>query len=290
MRNKFLASQIYALMTVFLWATTYVFTKISLSFFSAAALGLIRCSVASLFLALLVFVTRLPPPGRNDVPWFLFSGLVGFTFYLIAFNTGSSLLNATTACVLISMSPIITALLARLAFGERLSGRQWFATGLAFCGVLILSLWNGEFSVSPGLAWMLTATLLISAHNIVQRALSRRFTALAITAYSYFAGTAFLLVFLPEASEQLRVAPPSQVALVCYLGIFPGSMAYFFWGKALSIAPKTSNVTNYMFLTPFLALVLDYAVTGAFPGTATFAGGSVILTGLLIFQSSRRSE
>jgi drug/metabolite transporter (DMT)-like permease len=277
-------------MTVFLWATTYVFTKISLSYFSAAALGLIRCSVASLFLVLVVLVTRLPPPGRNELPWFLFSGLAGFTFYLIAFNTGSLLLNATTACVVISTSPIVTALLARLVFRERLNGRQWFATGLAFCGVLILSLWDGAFSVSLGLAWMLAAAFLISVHNVVQRALSKRFSALAITAYSYFPGTLFLTVFLPEASEQLRVAPPLQVALVCYLGIFPGSMAYFFWGKALSIAPRTSNVTNYMFLTPFLALVLDYAVTGALPGTAALAGGSVILAGLLIFQFSRRNE
>jgi hypothetical protein len=31
MWNPFVASQIDALMTVFLWATTYVFTKISLS-------------------------------------------------------------------------------------------------------------------------------------------------------------------------------------------------------------------------------------------------------------------
>jgi drug/metabolite transporter (DMT)-like permease len=290
MWNPFVASQIYALMTVFLWATTYVFTKLSLSYFSAAALGLIRCSVASLFLVLVVLVTRLRPPGKNELPLFLFSGLAGFTFYLIAFNTGSSLLNATTACVVISTSPIITALLARLVFGERLSGRQWFATGLAFCGVLILSLWDGVFSVSPGLAWMLAAAFLISAHNIVQRALCKRFTALAITAYSYFIGTIFLMVFLPEASQQLRAAPPFHLALVCYLGIFPGSMAYFFWGKALSIAPKTSNVTNYMFLTPFLALVLDYAVTGALPGTATFSGGGIILTGLLIFQFSRKSE
>jgi drug/metabolite transporter (DMT)-like permease len=221
---------------------------------------------------------------------FLLSGIVGFTLYIIAVNTGSSSLNATTSCVVISTSPIISALLARFIFEERLNARQWFATGLAFCGILILSLWNGMFSISHGLAWMLAAAFLISGHNIIQRHLAQQFTALAITAYSYFFGTMFLMIFLPQAVEQLQVAPLSQVGLVCYLGIFQGGMGYYFWGKALIVAPKTSNVTNYMFLTPFLALVLDYVVTGVLPETATFIGGSVILAGLLIFQTSRKNE
>lgn len=290
MQKSFFASQAYAFLTVLLWSTAYVFTKVALQHFSASALGLLRCAVASLCLVAVVFAKRLPPPQRSYWPLFLLSGLAGFTLYIITFNIGSTMLNATTNCVIISTSPIITALLASALFKERLTARQWIATWLAFAGILAMSLLDGVFMVSEGLAWMLAAAVLISVYNILQRKLSRHFGALTITAYSFFPGTLFLLVFLPQALDQVRTAPAILVALVCFLGIFPSALAYLAWGKALALAPKTSSVANYMFLTPFLALILEYAVMGTLPGRGTFIGGALILAGLLIFMAAREKK
>ena len=55
------------------------------------------------------------------------------------------------------------------------------------------------------------------------------------------------------------------------------------WSRALAITPRTSLVTNYMFLTPFLALLLDYGVTGGLPDGATVAGGGIVLAALALF-------
>ena len=68
------------------------------------------------------------------------AGLSGFALYMLVFNKGSMLLNATTSCIIISTSPIITALLARIGFGEKPGARGWAATGLAFGGVYIMTL------------------------------------------------------------------------------------------------------------------------------------------------------
>lgn len=38
-----------------------------------------------------------------------------------------------------------------------------------------------------------------------------------------------------------------------------------------------------MFLTPFLALLLDYGVTGGLPDGATVAGGGIVLAALALF-------
>ncbi len=286
--NAFVRSQVYAFITVSLWSTAYVFTKIALQHFSAGSLGLLRCAVASLCLLLVVRVRGILPPQAALWPQFAASGLAGFTLYILTFNMGSSLLNATTSCIIISTSPIMTAILAHIAFGERLNRWARAATVLAFGGILIMFLWEGAFAVSGGLAWMLGAALLISIYNILQRNLSRQCGALQITAYSFLCGTLFLLFFSPEAVEQLRAAPWSGVLLVCFLGVFPSAAAYVLWTKALAIAPKTSGVANYMFLTPFLALLLEYVVTGAAPGPATFAGGGVILAALLLYSARGR--
>lgn len=290
MQRYFLLSQACAFATVLLWSSAYVFTKVALEQYSVAALALLRCAVAAICLGAALAVKRSPFPGLAALPRFCLAGAAGFALYTLAFNKGSASLNPTTSCIIIATSPIITALLAQLRFKERLSLRKWLAIALAFCGILLMTLWDGVFAVSEGMPWMLLAALLISIYNILQRSLSRRFTPLLVTAYSFFAGAALLMPFLPEAVRQLGAAPPGQAALVLFLGAGPSAAAYLLWTKALSIAPKTSSVSNYMFLTPFLALLLEYAVTGKLPGAATFAGGGVIIAGLLVFILADRKK
>lgn len=284
MQRSFLMSQLFAFITVLLWSSAYVFTKTALDQYSVASLAFLRCMVAAACLGAVLVVKKAPFPGIAALPRFFLSGAAGFALYILVFNKGSVSLNPTTSCIIISTSPIITAFLAQAWFGERLGSHGWCAIGLAFCGILIMTLWDGVFSISEGIAWMLSAALLISVYNILQRSLAKDFPPLLVTAYSFFAGTILLLPFLPEAAAQLGAAPPGQIALVVFLGACPSAAAYLFWARALSMAPKTSNVSNYMFLTPFLALLLEYAVTGHVPGPATFAGGGVIMASLLVFM------
>ncbi len=283
MRQRLLMSQIYAFLTVLLWSSAYVFTKVALAHYTVSALALLRCLIASLCLGGALAAKRAAFPGISSLPRFLVSGACGFGLYILIFNQGSMTLNPTTSCVIISISPILTALLARIRFGERLCFLRWLAIGLAFGGILVMTLWDGEFLISEGIAWMLAAALLISLYNIMQRSLTRQFEPLIVTAYSFFAGTLLLAPFLPEALEQISEARAGQVFLAVFLGAFPSAAAYLFWAKALSLAPSTGNVSNYMFLTPFLALLLEYLVTGGWPGAATFAGGGIIMLSLLVF-------
>jgi drug/metabolite transporter (DMT)-like permease len=89
-------------------------------------------------------------------------------------------------------------------------------------------------------------------------------------------------------SEQVLNAPPPGIWLVIFLGAGPSALAYLSWAKALSLAPNTSSISNYMFLTPFLALLLEYVVTKDLPGVATFVGGGIIMASLVIFLWASR--
>ena len=160
--NAFVQSQVCAFITVSLWSTAYVVTKLVLPHFSAGALGLLRCGAATLCLLPLVRAQGGPLPKKALWPQFAVSGLAGFALYILTFNIGSSLLNATTSCIIISTSPIMTAALAGVVFRERLNPWGRAATALAFGGILVMFLWDGTFTVSGGLVWMLGAALLIS--------------------------------------------------------------------------------------------------------------------------------
>lgn len=133
MNRNLLLSQFYDLLTVVMWSSAYVYTKIALLTFSASVLGLLRCGLATLCLmALLICHRQLAVNGRY-LPVFIFSGACGFTFYFLAFNTGSVSLNPTTASIIIALCPIISALLARVIFHEKLRLRQWMSNWLMEC-------------------------------------------------------------------------------------------------------------------------------------------------------------
>lgn len=290
MNREVLLSQFYAFLTVAIWSSAYVYTKVALLTFSATALDLLRCGVATLCLmTLLTFYRQLAVKWRH-IPVFMLSGASGFSLYFIAFNTGSLSLNPTTASIIIALYPIISALLALVVFKEKLRTSQWLATLTAFSAVLFISLQEGSLRISQGIIWMLGAAALLALYNVIQRRMNRQISALQMTAYSFLFGTVMLLGYAPDALRELHDAPSGAIALVIYLGLFPGAVAYITWGKALSLAENTGQVTNWMFLTPCLALLLEYVVTDSYPGKATLAGGTIILICLVCFLRKNKSH
>ncbi len=84
------------------------------------------------------------------------------------------------------------------------------------------------------------------------------------------------------------VAPAKQIFVIIYLGVFPSAIAYFLWGTALALAEKTSDVTNFMFVTPLLAVVMGFFIIGEVPSMGTFLGGAIIIAGLILFNLKGR--
>ena len=74
------------------------------------------------------------------------------------------------------------------------------------------------------------------------------------------------------------------------LGVFSSAVAYVSWAKAFSIAPNTSSVSNYMFVTPFLATLLGFFISGELPTGRTLLGGAIILSGMFFFQRLRKKD
>lgn len=285
-RRSLLLSQICAFLTVLFWSSAYVFTKTALEYYSFTALAVLRCFIASSCLAAVLALTQPQNMFRvplSAIPVLLASGAAGFAVYILVFNKGSALLNPTTGCIIISTSPIMTAIMARFCLQEKMGFLKWLAIALAFGGILIMSLWYGDFLISEGLGWMLGAALLISIYSLLQRRLTRRFSPLQVTTYSFWAATLLLMPFFTRTLAELRSAPLSHIALAFFLGVCPSAAAYLLWTKALALSPRTSAVSNHMFLTPFLTLVLEYIVNGTWPGPATFAGGTLIMASLLLF-------
>ena len=79
-------------------------------------------------------------------------------------------------------------------------------------------------------------------------------------------------------------AEPKYLLLGLYLGMMPSALAYFFWGKALSLANKTNDVTNFLFVSPLLSTILGFILLKEVPNLGTFVGGAIIIFGIILFN------
>lgn len=278
----------YAGITILFWSMAFILTRLILQYFSAFPLGFLRYAFASFALVVIVLTAKIAPPKNADLKWFLLSGFFGFFLYMITFNKGIATVTAATSSVIIATTPVITAMLASLFYKEKLSAIQWTATAVEFSGVALLSLMNSIFSLNSGLLWLLLAALSLGIYNLLQRKLTQTYSGLQAAAYSIFAGTIMLAVFLPGSVREIRVAPPIQLLYIAILGIFSSAIAYVTWAQALKKAERTSSVSNYMFITPFLTTLLGFVLTNEKPDSSTIAGSLVILTGVLIFNFGDR--
>ena len=93
-----------------------------------------------------------------------------------------------------------------------------------------------------------------------------------------------LCIFLPGSINKAIHAPLIQILYVLILGVFSSAIAYIAWAKAISLAEKTTYVSNYMFVTPFLTTILGFIMINEIPDKATILGGIIILSGLFIFN------
>jgi len=207
---------------------------------------------------------------------------------MIAFNQGQAAVTAATASVVIAIVPVITALMAGLIYREKLRIYQWCAIFIELIGVIVLTLMNGVFSINKGLFWLFLAVLFLSSYNLIQRHLTKTYTALQTSTYSIFIGTLMLAIFSPASFRELSDAPPIQYFYLVILGAGSGALAYVAWAEAFSKAKQTSQVSNYMFVTPFLTTLLGFLLAGEVPDRPTIYGGIIIFTGILIFNFGGR--
>lgn len=277
----------YALTTILCWSSAYIFTRLTLQYFSAFSLGFLRYLIASLLLAIIAFITKMKAPKRKDLPLFAAGGCFGFFLYMITYNTGQAIVPASTASFVIATTPVITAFFARIIFKEKLSPYKWAAIIIELAGVAILTLLGNGLSINTGLLWLFTAALVTSIYNLLQKKLTCTYSALQVSTYCIFFGTIMLAIFAPTAIREIKVAPPIQCLYVLILAITASAIAYVSWAVAFAKAKQISQVSNYMFLMPILTSIFGLIFLKEVPDMATIIGGSVILIGVYIFNSKQ---
>ena len=278
-------SAILAFTTVFLWSSAFPLTKVATEYIDPNQLGLLRCTIASIILLIIGKVCKIRFPQKlKHIPLFFLSGGLGFSMYMITFNTGMLTLSSAMGSLIIATTPVLTAIGATFLYKERIKPIGWLSIGCAFAGVAVLLLWGGNVSYSTGIWWTCAAAFVFCCYNLLNRKLlSMGYSAVECVTWSMTCGAVLLLPFAAEAMVQASNATVTALVVVVYLGSMPSATAYLLWSKSFSLASKTSDVTNYQFLTPLISTLLGLIILGEIPGVSTVVGGLIIIASIVVF-------
>jgi drug/metabolite transporter (DMT)-like permease len=105
--------------------------------------------------------------------------------------------------------------------------------------------------------------------------------ALTVTWLSCLVGAVACLPFAPSLITDLGTAPPSSVAWVVYLGLFPTALAFTTWTFALG-RTTAGRLGSTTYLVPAIAIVLGWLLLDEVPPPLALLGGAIAIAGVVI--------
>lgn len=271
-------------LTIFLWASAFPGIRVGLESYTPENLALFRLLVGSVALVVIAIITHMRLPELKDIPVILLLGFLGFTVYHTALNVGEKTVSAGAASLLVSTTPIFSALLAVWFLSERFGLSRWIGSSISFFGVALISLGTGgAVSFTNEVLIILLAAFSESLYFVFQTRYLKKYGFIAFTTYTIWAGTFFMLFFLPGLTSEMAKSSMESTLSIVYLGLFPTVIPY------LALAYVTSRVgaseaTSSLYLTPAFAFFIAWIWLGEVPTLLSVIGGVITLSGVMFIH------
>lgn len=283
----------YGLSAVLLWSTVATAFKLSLQYLTPVQLLFYAClsSIAVLTLVLggqkrLSQLWRCSP--RQYGLSLLFGLMNPLLYYLVLFGAYDRLpaqeaqpLNYTWALTLAYLSvPLL---------GHKLKPADFLAGLVCYSGVLVISTRGNitglAFSDPWGVALALGSTIIWSLYWIASVRDRRDPVAGLLLNFLFALPAAGILTALTDG---FAVAHWHGLAGAAYVGAFEMGLAFVLWLYAMKKATNASQISNLIFISPFLSLFLIATVVGESILRSTYLGLALILAGLLVQRLGAR--
>ncbi len=281
---------ILAALSVGVWGTTYISTKVLLRTFEPIEILFIRFVIG--FIVLFIMSPHiLKLKDLKEELYFLGAGVTGITAYYYLEHFALKFTLATNVGVIISVAPFFTGLILQLINRKNrvLSRNFIFGFIIAMTGVVFLNFnGNAEFAVNPfGDFLAVMAALCWSFYSLFSRkVMDMGYDVIRVTRRMFLYGIAFMLPivawqgFHVTAEEIFR---PVNLLNLLFLGIVACSLCFIMWNYATgAIGPVKTSV--YIYVTPVVTTVTAALILGEPVTWAAVVGIVLALSGLIISE------
>ena len=280
-------------LTALFWGGTFIAGRVlaqSMPLMTAAA-G--RFAVAAVLLVAVAvrFEGRLPRLNRSQALTTAALGLTGIFLYNVFFLGALARIPAGRTALFVSLTPIMTALLASAVFGERLGWRAWIGICVALVGAAIV-ITRGDPagavrdmgpSFGLGETMMILAVASWAAYTLISRKALESLSPIAATTYATLWGLAFLAA---GAAGEVASIPWMSLgwqawAAIIYLGAV-GTVLGFIWYYEGIRAVGPSRTAVFTNLVPAFGVMLSAVLLGEDILASMLVGGAISVMGVTL--------
>ncbi|WP_413372189.1 DMT family transporter [Paenibacillus taichungensis] len=288
-QNKVSNGHLLALLTILIWGTTFISTKVLLIDFTPVEILFFRFVIGYVVL-LLIHPRLMRITSLREEMLFIGAGLCGVTLYFLIENIALVYTLASNVGVIVSIAPFFTAVLAHFFLdGERLHKRFIVGFAIALTGIILIGL-NGSFilQLNPlGDLLAFVAPAVWAVYSVLMRKIGELpYHTIGATRKVFFYGLLFMLpaLFLFEFHFDLgRFANMANLSNLLFLGLGASALCFVTWNRAVSLlgAVKTSV---YIYLVPVITVVASALILHERITWITLLGALLTLLGSFISE------
>lgn len=265
MEQKNRVGHLTALLTVIIWGTTFISTKILLTDFQPVEILFFRF-VMGLAALTVIYPHRMKGTTIRQECTFAAAGLCGICIYYLLENMALTYTLASNAGVIISTAPFFTAILIMIAAkDEERPGWNFFLGFLvSMMGICMIGFNGTKMALNPiGDIMVVGAALAWGGYSVFIRQIGTYgYSTIQTTRRIFFYGllwmvpALFLFDFRPELH---RFANPVYLFNILYLGIGASAACFVTWNYATKILGAVKS-SVYIYLNPVVTVVFSVLI------------------------------
>ena len=196
MENKHTTGHLLALLTIIIWGTTFISTKILLNDFTPIEILFFRF-ILGLVALMIVYPHRMKVVNRKHELFFAVAGLTGVTLYYLLENIALTYTMASNVGVISALAPFFTGIVAFLFLKEEPLRINFFLGFIvAMVGIYLISFSGASnFQINPlGDILAVLATIVWAVYSVLARKISSfGYNTLQTTRKMFFYGILFMI-------------------------------------------------------------------------------------------------
>ena len=304
-RSNNLGYHLVAFLTVAIWGSTFVFTKMLLqNGLSPAQIFTLRFIIAYvLLLGYSLFTHHFIPeqssPTRSlslfasswkDELLMVLLGITGGSVYFLTENAAMLYTTATNTSLIVCSCPLFAMLLFAIFYrhSERISKIQALGSVLACLGMAVVVL-NGHFvlHLSPlGDMLAFAACLCWAVYSLLMKPATEHYSSLFITRKVFFYGLLTIIpyyFFVPGFPSIEVLLRPDVLWNLLFLGVVASMICYILWNWVISKL-GTVIATNWVYFNPITTILFAWWLLNEQITLWFLLGTALILTGMYLAE------
>lgn len=287
---------IVAFTVVTIWGSTFVFTKLLLlSGLTPAQIFTLRFIMA--YVLLLVYSLSRPSFRLFSDSWrdellMIGLGISGGTVYFLTENSAMNYTTTTNTSLIVSLSPLVAAMLISLFYkSQRLSRVQMAGTLMAAFGVVVVVL-NGHFvlHLSPlGDSLAFSAALSWGFYSLLMIPASQRYSTLFVTRKVFIYGLLSMIPYFILRPSECWIFTPAVFQFfnlsiflnLLFLGCVASMVCFLAWNWAIQKLGAVA-ATNYVYFNPVTTIVFAWLILSEQITVYFLLGTVLILVGMYL--------